>query len=101
MVIMIMTTVMGVNVLFREERDGVRNTCYQCPRWNLVSSVGVGISSSPFPNSLRNKQRKSQTPKKEGKAHSNMRHGDFSKRSPMRLCGRGREGSTGAKRKQT
>lgn len=37
---MVMMMGVDVNVLFRE----AERSCYRCPRWNLVSSVGVGIS---------------------------------------------------------
>ena len=61
---MMMMMGVDVNVLFREERE----TCYRYPRWNLVSSVGAGISSSPFPKNPPGKQTSERnTPKDDGK----------------------------------
>lgn len=51
-----------------EWRHGTESsTCYRYPRWNLVSSVSVGISSSLFPKILRETGREGETAKEDEK----------------------------------
>lgn len=89
MVMVVMIMMMGVdvsNVLFWEEMETERETCCRYPRWNLVSSVGIGISSSPFPKSSGETNMETETPWDDGKEYSNMYHGDILTGDPKKLC---------------
>lgn len=86
---MVMIMTMGANVsnvLFWEEMETERETCYRYPRWNLVSSVGVGISSSLFPKSSGETNLEKETPWDDGKEYSDMYRDDILTGDPKELC---------------